>query len=74
MPGLVAALHTHPSGVGRVFRLRRSTRQVRQHGQIRLHHVGLSVDRSLSGHTIEVLIYDEAVRIEQAEQLLVSYP
>ena len=58
----------------RVFRLRQLTRQVRQHGQIRLHNFGLYVDRGLWGQTVEVLIYDEALRIEQAEHLLVSYP
>ena len=30
--------------------------------------------RSLWGQTLDVLIYDEALRIEQAEHLLVSYP
>jgi transposase len=63
-----------PARLRRVFRLRQLTRQVRQHGQIRLHNFGLYVDRGLSGQTVEVLIYDEAMRIEQAEQLLVSYP
>jgi hypothetical protein len=58
----------------RVFRLRQRTRTVRQYGQIRLHNFGLSVDRGLWGQTVEVLIYDQAVRIEQAEHLLVSYP
>jgi hypothetical protein len=32
------------------------------------------VDRFLWGQTVEVLIDDDAVRIEQAEHLLVSYP
>jgi hypothetical protein len=32
------------------------------------------VDQNLWGQTLEVLIYDEAMRIEQAEHLLVSYP
>jgi hypothetical protein len=50
------------------------TRQVRQHGQIRLHNFGLYVDRVLWGQTVAVLIYDEALRIEHAEHLLVSYP
>jgi hypothetical protein len=58
----------------RVFRLRQRTRTVRQYGQIRLHNFGLYVDRVLWGQTVEVLIYDETVRIEQAEHLLVSYP
>ena len=47
---------------------------MRQYGQIRLHNFGLYIDRGLWGQTVEVLIYDEAVRIEQAEHLLVSYP
>jgi transposase InsO family protein len=58
----------------RIFRLRQLTRQVRQHGQIRLHNFGIYVDQSLWGQTLDVLIYDEALRIEQAEHLLVSYP
>jgi hypothetical protein len=32
------------------------------------------VDWVLWGQTVAVLIYDEALRIEQAYQLLVSYP
>jgi transposase InsO family protein len=58
----------------RVFRLRQLTRQVRQQGQIRLHNFGLCVDRVLWGQTVAVLVYDEALRIEQAEHLLVSSP
>ena len=50
------------------------TRTVRQYGQIRLHNFGLYVDEGLWGHTVEVLVYDEMVRIEQSEQLVVSYP
>ena len=63
-----------PSRLRRVFRLRQLTRQVRPQGQIRLHNFGLYVDHGLSGQTVEVLIYDEAMRIEQAEHLLVAYP
>jgi transposase InsO family protein len=63
-----------PARLRRVSRLRQMTRQVRQQGQIRLHNVGLYVDHGLSGQTVEVLIYDEVMRIEQAEHLLVSYP
>jgi hypothetical protein len=62
------------SRLRRIFRLRQLTRQVRQYGQIRLHNFGIYVDQSLWGQTLDVLIYDEAIRIEQAEQLLVSYP
>jgi transposase InsO family protein len=62
------------SHLRRIFRLRQLTRQVRQYGQIRLHNFGIYVDQSLWGQTLEVLIYDEAMRIEQAEHLLVSYP
>ena len=58
----------------RVFRLRQLRRQVRQHGQIRLHNFGLYVDRVLWGQTVAVLVYDEALRIEHADHLLVSYP
>jgi hypothetical protein len=63
-----------PARLRRVFRLRQQTRQVRQQGQIRLHNFGLYIDQALWGHTVEVLMYDDAVRIEQAEHLLVSYP
>jgi hypothetical protein len=63
-----------PARLRRVFRLRQQTRQVRQQGHIRLHHFGLYIDPGLWGQTVDVLIYDEALRIEQAEQLLVSYP
>jgi transposase InsO family protein len=63
-----------PARLWRVFRLRQLTRQVRQPGQIRLHNCGLSGDRVLWGQTVAVLIYDEALRIEHAEHLLVSYP
>jgi hypothetical protein len=62
------------SHLRRIFRLRQLTRQVRQYGQIRLHNFGIYVDQSLWGQTLDVLIYDEALRIEQAEHLLVSYP
>jgi transposase len=63
-----------PARLRRVFRLRQLTRLVRPQGQIRLHNFGLYVDHGLSGQTVEVLMYDEAMRIEQAEHLLVSYP
>jgi transposase InsO family protein len=63
-----------PVRLRRVFRLRQQTRQVRPQGQIRRHNFGLFVDHGLSGQTVEVLIYDEALRIEQAEHLLVAYP
>jgi hypothetical protein len=63
-----------PARLRGVFRLRQQTRQVRQQGQIRLHNFGLSIDPGLWGQTVDVLMYDEAVRIEQAEHLLVSYP
>lgn len=58
----------------RAFRLRQVTRRVRKHGQIRLHNFGLYVDRLLRGQRVEVLIYNEALRIEQNDQLIVSYP
>jgi transposase len=63
-----------PARLRRVFRLRQQTRRVGQQGQIRLHNFGLSVDPGLWGQTVDVLLYDDAVRIEQAEHLLVSYP
>ncbi len=63
-----------PARLRRGFRLRQQTRQVRQQGQIRLHNFGLYIDHALWGETVEVLMYDDAVRIEQAEHLLVSYP
>ncbi len=64
----------NPGRLRRLFRLRQLTRLVRQPGHIRLHHFGLYVDPGLWGQTVEVLIYDDAVRIEQADHLLVSYP
>ena len=63
-----------PTRLRRVFRLRPQPRQVRQQGEIRLHNFGLYIDAGLWGHTVDVLMYDDAVRIEQAELLLVSYP
>ena len=62
------------SRLRRVFRLRHVTRTVRRQGQIRLYNFGVYVDRELWGHTVEVLIYDDMFRIEQAEQVLVTYP
>ena len=58
----------------RALRLRHLTRTVRQYGQIRLYNFGLSVDQGLWGHTVEVWVYDDVVRIEQGEQVVVSYP
>jgi hypothetical protein len=55
-------------------RLRQQTRQVRQQGQMRLHHFGFDIDPGLWGQTVDVLLEDEAVRLEPADQLLVSYP
>jgi hypothetical protein len=63
-----------PSRLRRLFRLRQLTRLVRQPGHIRLRHFGLDVDPGLWGQTVEVLIYDEAVRIEPGDHLLVSSP
>jgi transposase len=58
----------------RIFRLRQRTRIVRAYGHIRLHNFGVYVDQSLWGRPVDILIYDDAVRVEQAENLLVSYP
>lgn len=63
-----------PMRLRRALRLRQLTRPVRQYGQIRLHHFGLYVAQGLWGHRVEVLVYDDMVRIEQAEQVVVSYP
>jgi transposase InsO family protein len=63
-----------PVRLRRVFRLRQLTRQVRQYGQIRLHNFGLYVDGALWAQSVEVLIYDDALRIEHTEQLIVLYP
>ena len=41
------AAPVEPVRLRRVFRLRQQTRQVRQQGQIRLHHFGLSIDQGL---------------------------
>jgi hypothetical protein len=51
------------SRLRRLFRLRQLTRQVRQYGQIRLHNLGIYVDQSLWGQTLDVLIDDDAMRI-----------
>jgi len=63
-----------PIRLRRALRLRQLTRTVRQYGQIRLHNFGLYVAPGLWGHRVEVLVYDDMVRIEQAEQVVVSYP
>jgi transposase InsO family protein len=63
-----------PMRLRRAFQLRQLTRTVRQHGQIRLHNFGLYVDPGLWGHTVEVWVYDDLVRIEHAEHVEVSYP
>jgi len=72
--GHVHGRAVEPARLQRVFRLRQRTRTVRQYGQIWLHNFGIYMDRFLWGQTVEVLIDDDAVRIEQAEHLLVSYP
>jgi hypothetical protein len=74
VPGSARGRAVEAARLRRVFRLRQQTRQVRQQGQIRLHNFGLYIDPGLWGQTVDVLMYDDAVRIEQAEQLLVSYP
>jgi hypothetical protein len=58
----------------RPFRLRHRTRLVRACGHIRLHHFGLSGHQGRWGQPVDVLIDDDAVRIEQADRLLVSSP
>jgi transposase InsO family protein len=63
-----------PARLRRVFRLRHVTRTVRRHGHIRLYNFGIYVDQELWGHTVEVLIYDDMLRIERAEHVLVTYP
>jgi hypothetical protein len=63
-----------PGRLRRIFRLRQVTRTVRQYGQIWLHNFSLYIDQRRWGQTVEVLIYDEVLRVEQADQLLVVYP
>jgi hypothetical protein len=63
-----------PLRLRRALRLRQVTRTVRQYGQIRLHNFGVYVDQGLWGHTVEVWVYDDVVRIEQGAQTVVSYP
>jgi hypothetical protein len=72
--GQAAGQAIDPTHLRRVFRLRPLTRTVRRHGQIRLHNFGLYVERDLWGHTVEVAVYDDMVRIEQAAPQVVSYP
>jgi len=62
-----------PGRLQRTFRLRHRTRTVRAYGHTRLHNFGLSRGQGLWGQPVDVLIYDDAVRVEQAEHLLVSY-
>jgi hypothetical protein len=63
-----------PIRLRRALRLRQLTRTVRQYGEIRLHNFGLSVAQGLWGQRVVVLVYDDMVRIEHAEQVVVSYP
>ena len=63
-----------PLRLRRALRLRQLTRTVRQYGQIRLHNFGLYVEPGLWGQRVEVWVYDDLLRIEQAEQMVVSYP
>ena len=63
-----------PIRLRRALRLHQLTRTVRQYGHIRLHNFGLYVEQGLWGHRVEVWMYDDLVRIEQAEQVVVSYP
>jgi hypothetical protein len=63
-----------PSRLRRLFRLRQLARVVRPPGHIRLHHFGLDVDPGRWGQAVEVLLDDDAVRIEPADHRLVSYP
>jgi transposase len=63
-----------PLRLRRALRLRQLTRTVRQHGEIRLHNFGLYVDPGLWGHTVEVWVYEDLVRIEHAEHVQVAYP
>jgi transposase InsO family protein len=63
-----------PGRLRRILRLRQVTRLVRRYGQIRLHNFGLYIDPGRWGQTVEALIYDEVLRVEQADQLLVVYP
>jgi transposase len=63
-----------PMRLRRALRLRQLTRTVRQHGEIRLHNFGLYVDPGLWGHTVEVWVYEDLVRIEHPEHVQVAYP
>jgi transposase InsO family protein len=58
----------------RVFRLRHVTRTGRRQGQIRRDTFGIDVDQELGGHTVEVLIDEDRLRIKRAEHVLVIYP
>jgi hypothetical protein len=61
-----------PRRLRRALRLRKLTRTMRQYGQMRLHNFGLSVAQGLWGDTVEVWAYDDVVRIEQGEHVVVS--
>lgn len=54
-----------PGRLHRTFRLRYRTRIVRTYGHIRLHNFGGHVDRSLWGQSVDVLIDDDAARVER---------
>ena len=58
----------------RALRLRQLTRTVRQYGQIRLHNCGLYVEPGWWGQRVAVWVYDDLLRIAQAEQMVVSSP
>ena len=74
MLGQVQGRALDPMRLRRALRLRKLTRTVRQYGQIRLHNFGLYVDQGLWGDRVEVWVYDDVVRIEQGEHVVVSYP
>ena len=63
-----------PMRLRRALRLRQRTRTVRQYGQIRRHNFGLYVEQGLWGDRVEVWVYDDVVRMEQGEHVVVSYP
>jgi len=63
-----------PIRIRQALRLRQLTRTVRRHGEIRLPNFGLHVEPGLWGHTVEVWVYEDLVRIEQGEHVEVAYP
>jgi len=74
MLGNTRGRDVEPARLTRVFRLHHVTRTVRRQGQVRRYNFSVHVDRERWGHTVEVWIADDRLRIERAEHVLVTSP